>query len=186
SAVLIGVTEGIQPYHGHSMGWGNPTVTGLLAGGLILLAAFAVIESKVAEPMFQMALFRIRAFTAGSIAGLVVAIARGGLQFMVIIWLQGVWLPLHGYDFSNTPLWAGIYLLPLTAGFLLSGPTSGILSDRFGSRGIATAGMVVFGGSFIGLMLLPISFSYWAFALLIAVNGIGSGMFAAPNSSSIM
>jgi MFS family permease len=186
SAVLIGVTEGIQPYHGHSMGWGNPTVTGLLAGGLILLAAFAVIESKVAEPMFQLALFRIRAFTAGSIAGLVVAIARGGLQFMLIIWLQGVWLPLHGDDFSNTPLWAGIYLLPLTAGFLLSGPTSGILSDRFGSRGIATAGMVVFGGSFIGLMLLPISFSYWAFALLIAVNGIGSGMFAAPNSSSIM
>jgi MFS family permease len=105
---------------------------------------------------------------------------------MLIIWLQGIWLPLHGYNFSDTPLWAGIFLLPLTAGFLVSGPTSGILSDRFGSRGIATAGMVVFGGSFIGLMLLPVSFSYWAFALLIAVNGIGSGMFAAPNSSSIM
>jgi MFS family permease len=186
SAVLIGVTEGIQPYHGHAMGWANPTVIGLLAGGLVLLIAFGVIESKVAEPMFQLALFRIRAFTAGSIAGLVVAIARGGLQFMLIIWLQGIWLPLHGYNFSDTPLWAGIFLLPLTAGFLVSGPTSGILSDRFGSRGIATAGMVVFGGSFIGLMLLPVSFSYWAFALLIAVNGIGSGMFAAPNSSSIM
>jgi MFS family permease len=131
-------------------------------------------------------LFRIRAFTAGSIAGLVVAIARGGLQFMLIIWLQGIWLPLHGYAFSETPLWAGIFLLPLTAGFLVSGPTSGILSDRFGSRGIATAGMVVFGGSFIGMMLLPVSFPYWAFALIIALNGIGSGMFGSPNSSSIM
>ncbi len=115
-----------------------------------------------------------------------VAIARGGLQFVLIIWLQGIWLPLHGYDYSETPLWAGIFLLPLTAGFLIFGPVSGTLSDRFGSRGIATAGMAVFGGSFIGLMLLPVNFPYWAFALLIAANGIGSGMFAAPNSSSIM
>ena len=185
-AVLVGITEGIQPYQGHSMGWTNPTVIGLVVGGLVLLIRFGVIESRIAEPMFRLDLFRIRAFTAGSIAGLVVAIARGGQQFMLIIWLQGIWLPLHGYSFSDTPLWAGIFLLPLTAGFLVSGPTSGILSDRFGSRAIATAGMAVFGGSFIGLMLLPVNFPYWAFALLIAVNGIGSGMFAAPNSSSIM
>jgi MFS family permease len=136
--------------------------------------------------MFHVALFKIRAFTAGSIAGLLTAIARGGLQFMLIIWLQGIWLPLHGYAYTETPLWAGIYLLPLTSGFLIAGPTSGILSDRFGSRGIASAGMAVFGGSFIGLMLLPVDFPYWAFALLIAANGIGSGMFASPNSSSIM
>jgi MFS family permease len=185
-SVLIGVTVGIQPYHGQAMGWTSPEVIGLIAGGLILLVAFGVIESRIAEPMFQLSLFRIRAFTAGSVAGFVVAIARGGLQFMLIIWLQGIWLPLHGYDFSQTPLWAGIFLLPLTAGFLASGPTAGMLSDRFGSRGIATAGMVVFGSSFIGLMLLPVDFPYWAFALLIAINGIGSGMFGAPNSSSIM
>ena len=185
-AILVGITEGIQPYRGRSMGWTNPAVIGLIAGGVLLLIAFGVIESRIAEPMFQLGLFRIRSFTAGSIAGLVVAIARGGQQFMLIIWRQGIWLPLHGYSFSDTPLWAGIFLLPLTAGFLVSGPTSGILSDRFGSRGIATAGMVVFGGSFIGLVLLPVNFPYWAFALLIAVNGIGSGMFAAPNSSSIM
>ena len=116
--------------------------------------------------MFQLSLFRIRAFTAGNLAGLAVSIARGGLQFMLIIWLQGIWLPLHGYDYSDTPLWAGIFLLPLTAGFLVSGPVSGILSDRFGARGFATAGMVVFGGSFVGLMLLPVNFPYWAFALL--------------------
>ena len=136
--------------------------------------------------MFELSLFRIRAFTAGNVAGLLVSIARGGLQFVLIIWLQGIWLPLHGYGYSHTPLWAGIFLLPLTAGFLVSGPVSGTLSDKFGSRGIATAGMAVFGGSFIGLMLLPVNFPYWAFALLIAANGIGSGMFAAPNSSSIM
>jgi MFS family permease len=185
-AVLVGVTEGIQPYGHHSMGWENPTVVGLLVGGCALLAAFAIIETRIAEPMFQLSLFRIRAFTAGNIAGFATSIARGGLQFILIIWLQGIWLPLHGYNFSQTPLWAGIFLLPLTAGFLIAGPTSGIMSDRFGSRGIASAGMAVFGGSFIGLIMLPVDFPYWAFAVLIAANGIGSGMFASPNSSSIM
>jgi MFS family permease len=185
-AVLVGVTVGIQPSGGHAMGWTSLAVIGLLDGGVLLLAGFAVIERRIAEPMFQLSLFRIRAFTAGSIASLVVAIARGGQQFMLIIWLQGIWLPRHGYSFSQTPLWAGIFLLPLTAGFLVSGPTAGILSDRFGSRGIASAGALVFGGSFIALMLLPVSFPYRAFAVLIAVNGIGSGMFGAPNSSSIM
>jgi MFS family permease len=185
-SILIAITNGIQPYQGHSMGWTNPVVIGMLAGGVALLAAFAVIESEIAEPMFQLSLFRIRAFTAGNIAGLTVAIARGGLQFMLIIWLQGIWLPLHGYNFSSTPLWAGIFLLPLTAGILISGPISGVLSDRFGARGFATAGMAVFGASFIGLMLLPVDFPYWVFALLTAMNGIGGGMFAAPNSASIM
>ena len=186
SAVLIGVTYGIQPYGGHTMGWTNPWVLAGLIGGVALLAVFGVVETRIAEPMFQLSLFRIRAFTAGNLAGLAVSIARGGLQFMLIIWLQGIWLPLHGYTYSDTPLWAGIFLLPLTAGFLASGPVAGHLSDRFGSRGIATAGMVVFGGSFVGLLLLPVNFPYWAFAVLIAANGIGSGMFAAPNSSSIM
>jgi MFS family permease len=185
-AILIAITNGIQPYRHHTMGWANPEVFGLLAAGAVLLAAFVVIETKVAEPMIQLSLFRIRAFTAGNVAAFAVSIARGGLQFMLIIWLQGIWLPLHGYDYNKTPLWAGIFLLPLTAGFLVSGPVAGTLSDRFGSRGLATAGMVVFAGSFIGLMLLPVDFSYWVFALLLVANGIGSGMFAAPNTSSMM
>ncbi len=184
--ILIGITEGLQPYRHHSMGWTNPLVDVLLIGGLVLLAAFVAIERRVAEPMFQLALFKIRAFTAGNIAGLAVAIARGGLQFMLIIWLQGIWLPLHGYNFSDTPLWAGIFLLPLTFGILVSGPLSGTLSDRFGARGFATAGMVVFGLSFVGLMFVPVNFPYWVFALLIGANGVGGGMFAAPNSASIM
>ena len=185
-AVLIGVTVGIQPAGRHSMSWTTPQVSGLLIGGVLLLAAFVAIEKRVADPMFNLELFRIRAFTAGNIAGLAVAIARGGLQFMLIIWLQGIWLPLHGYAYSDTPLWAGIFLLPLTFGMLLAGPASGWLSDRFGTRGIASAGMLLFGASFIGLLLLPVDFSYWAFALLIGLNGIASGMFAAPNSSAIM
>jgi MFS family permease len=185
-ALLVGVTYGIQPYGRQSMGWTNPVVLGELIGGVVLLAVFVLIETRIAEPMFRIGLLRIRAFTAGNVAGLLVSIARGGIQFMLIIWLQGIWLPLHGYDYSATPLWAGIFLLPMTAGFLVSGPTSGILSDKFGSRGIATAGTAVFAASFVALMLLPVNFPYWAFALLIALNGIGSGMFASPNSSSIM
>ena len=186
SAVLIAITNGIKPYGHHTMGWTNPSVVGSLVGGVILLVAFVMIERRVAAPMFSLALFRIRAFAAGSAAGLIAAAARGGMQFMLIIWLQGIWLPLHGYAYTDTPLWAGIYLLPLTAAFLVSGPASGYLSDRFGSRGFATAGMLVFGASFIGLLALPVDFPYWAFAALIAVNGIGVGMFGAPNSSSIM
>jgi MFS family permease len=185
-AVLVALTIGIQPYGGHTMGWTSPVVIGLLAGGVLLLVAFAMIETRVAEPMFQLGLFKIRAFTAGNVAGLAVAIARGGLQFTLIIWLQGIWLPLHGYNYTDTPLWAGIFLLPLTGGILISGPVSGALSDRFGARGFATAGMAIFGASFIGLIVMPVIFPYWVFALLIFVNGVGGGMFAAPNSASIM
>jgi MFS family permease len=186
SAVLIAVTFGLQPYGGHTMGWTNPLVDVLIVGGLVLLAAFVTIENRVSAPMVQLGLFRLRAFTFGNLAGLAISIGRGGMQFVLIIWLQGIWLPLHGYDYSNTPLWAGIFMLPLTGGFLAAGPVSGYLSDRIGSRGLATGGAVLFGASFLGLMLLPIDFSYWIFAVLIALNGIASGMFASPNSSSIM
>jgi MFS family permease len=185
-SILVGVTYGIQPYRGHTMGWTSPWVLTELVGGVVLLALFVVIESKVVAPMIQPSLFRLRAFTAGNIACFVSSVARGGLQFILILWLQGIWLPLHGYDYSRTPFWCGIFLLPLTVGFILAGPLSGSLSDRFGSRGMATAGMGVFGGSFVGLILLPVSFPYWIFALLIAANGIGTGMFSAPNTSSIM
>jgi MFS family permease len=136
--------------------------------------------------MFRMQLFRIRAFAAGNAASLLGSIARGGLQFMLVIWLAGIWLPQHGYPFEVTPLWAGIYMLPLTAGFLLAGPVSGYLSDRFGPRLFATAGLLVAACAFVGLMLLPVDFPYWAFALIITFNGIGSGLFASPNTSAIM
>jgi MFS family permease len=168
------------------MGWTNPWVLGGLIGGTLLLVGFVLIEPRVTSPMVNLALFRIRAFSAGNLAGFTMALARGGLQFMIVIWLQGIWLPLHGYSFTQTPLWAGIYMLPLTVGFLIAGPISGTLSDRFGSRGLATAGAVLTGAAFIGLMLLPVNFPYVVFALLLALIGAATGMFASPNSSSIM
>src|SRR5450755_2041757 len=136
--------------------------------------------------MFQLGLFRIRAFTAGNIAGLLGALGRGGLQFMLIIWLQGIWLPQHGYSFSQTPLWAGIAMVPLTVGFLIVGPLAGALSDRFGARLFATAGLIVSGIAFLLLELLPINFSYVWFAVLIFVFAVGMGLFFSPNQASVM
>jgi MFS family permease len=185
-AILIAINAGIQPYGTHAMSWTNPAILATIAGGAALLVVFVFVERAVAVPMFRLDLFRIQAFTAGTLASLAASVARGGLQFMLIIWLQGIWLPLHGYDYADTPLWAGIFMLPLTTGFLIAGPVSGWLSDRFGARAFATSGMVLSACSFVGLMLLPIDFPYWAFALLIAATGVGSGMFSAPNTSAIM
>ncbi|MEU9475875.1 MFS transporter [Streptomyces sp. NPDC048191] len=184
--LLAGITYGIQPYGGHPTGWTNPWVLAGLFGGVFLLLTFCLVETRVAEPMFRLSLFRVRAFAAGNVAALLTAIARGGLQFMLIIWLQGIWLPLHGYDFEDTPLWAGIFMLPLTLGFLVAGPVSGYLSDRFGARLFSTAGLVVVAGSFLGLLALPVDFDYGVFATLLLLSGIGQGMFSSPNTSSIM
>ncbi|MGZ4724384.1 MAG: MFS transporter [Ilumatobacteraceae bacterium] len=185
-SILVGITYGLQPHGGSDMGWTGPWVLAELIGGVFLLVAFWLIENRVAEPMFNLELFRIRAFSAGNLAGLLAAIGRGGLQFMLIIWLQGIWLPLHGYNFEDTPLWAGIFMLPLTAGFLIAGPASGWLSDRFGARPFATGGMLVAAMSFGLLMLLPADFGFPVFAALLLANGIGIGMFAAPNTTGIM
>jgi len=185
-AVMVGITYGIQPYGGHTMGWTAPFVVGCLAGGLALLAVFVLIEQRVDEPMFRLDLFRIRAFTAGNLATLLSAIGRGGLQFILIIWLQGIWLPEHGYNFAQTPLWAGIYMLPLIAGFLVAGPLSGYLSDRFGARPFATGGMVLAALSFVLLILLPVDFGYTWFALILLLNGIGMGLFSPPNRAGVM
>jgi MFS family permease len=185
-AVLVGITYGIQPYGGHVMGWTSPLVLSLIGGGLALLVIFCFIETKVPEPMFNLRLFRIRPFTAGNLASLLSGLGRGGLMFILIIWLQGIYLPLHGYSFANTPLWAGIAMLPLTIGFLVAGPVSGYLSDRFGARPFATGGMLVAALSFVLLELLPVNFTYWQFAGILLLNGIGMGLFASPNRAGIM
>src|SRR5438874_8213658 len=184
--VMVGITYGIQPYGGHTMGWTSPLVLTTLLGGVALLVVFCLIETRTAEPMFHLELFRVRAFAAGNLAALLAAIGRGGLQFILIIWLQGIWLPEHGYNFARTPLWAGIYMLPLIAGFLLAGPTSGYLSDRFGARPFATGGMVLAAGSFLLLIVLPVDFSYTWFALILLLNGVGMGLFSSPNSAGVM
>jgi MFS family permease len=186
TAILVGIVYGIEPYGGSSMGWTSPLVLSAFAIGVIFLFSFFVIESKVESPMIDLKLFRIRAFFMGSGAGFLMAVARGGLQFMLIIWLQGIWLPLHGYNYSDTPLWAGIFLLPLTVGFLVAGPLSGFLSDRHGARILSTSGLSLFALSFLGLLFVPTNFSYWVFALLVFANGVGGGMFSAPNSAAVM
>jgi MFS family permease len=184
--VMVAVTYGIRPYGTHPTGWGSPKVLALLAGSVLSLITFAIVEKRVAEPMFRLPLFRIRAFTFGTLSTFLAAVARGGLMFMLIIWLQGIWLPRHGYSFTETPLWAGIYMLPLTLGMLIAGPTSGYLSDRYGARPFATGGMVAAAVSFGLLMLLPIDFAYPMFALILLLTGISMGMFASPNRAAVM
>jgi len=186
TVILIALSYAIMPYGSSSMGWTNPWVLGGLAVGLLMLVGFVLVELRVPDPMFQIHLFGIRMFAMGNIAGFLASVARGGLQFMLIIWLQGIWLPLHGYSFERTPLWAGIYMLPLSVGFLLMGPLSGYLSDRYGSRLFTTLGMVITAAGFVGLTLLPANFSYPVFAGLILLLGLGMGMFSAPNTASIM
>ena len=184
--VLTAITYGIQPYGDQVMAWGSPLVLGLLASGVAMLAAFIWIERRVARPMLDFRLFRIAPFAYGNLANLSSAIGRGGLQFMLIIWLQGIWLPLHGYSFEQTPLWSAIFMLPLTAGFLLAGPAAGYLSDRIGGLPFSVGGMVIGAATFVLLMALPADFSYGTFALLLFANGLGSGLFVAPNSTQIM
>ena len=184
--LLVGITYGIEPAGSSAMGWSSSKVLIELAVGVVVLGVFAVIETKVTDPMFRLKLFRIRAFTAGNVASLLSSLGRGGLMFILIIWLQGIWLPEHGYSFAETPLWAGIFMLPLTVGFLISGPVSGILSDRYGARPFATGGMVAAALSFGLLELLPVDFSYVGFAALLLLNGLAMGLFAAPNRAGIM
>jgi len=184
--VLIGITYGLLPYGGHSMGWTNPKVLVEIFGGLVVLLVFGIVETRVKQPMFRLSLFRIRAFSAGNAASFLASLSRGGLTFMLIIWLQGIWLPLHGYSFSSTPLWAGIYMIPLTVGLLAAAPLSGVLADRYGARPFATGGLVISALSFILLTTLPVNFSYVGFAALIFMNSVGMGMFIAPNQTGIM
>ena len=184
--VLIGITYGLLPYGGHSMGWTNPKVLVEIFGGLLVLIVFGIVETRVKQPMFRLSLFRIRAFSAGNAASFLASLSRGGLTFMLIIWLQGIWLPLHGYSFAATPLWAGIYMIPLTVGLLAAAPLSGLLADRYGARPFATGGLVIAAATFLLLTTLPVNFSYIGFAALIFFNSVGMGMFIAPNQTGIM
>ncbi|HUY07468.1 MAG TPA: MFS transporter [Acidimicrobiales bacterium] len=184
--VLVGITYGLLPYGGHTMGWTSPFVLTMIFGGVAVLIAFCYIETRVTDPMFRLGLFRIKAFAAGNAANLLAALSRGGMMFILIIWLQGIWLPQHGYAFSVTPLWAGIYMLPLTAGFLIAGPACGALADRYGARPFATGGLVLVAGSFLLLEALPVDFPYLGFGATLLLSGIGMGMFGAPNQTGIM
>jgi MFS family permease len=186
TVLLTGITYGIQPYGDSTTGWTNPWVLGSILLGVLLIVAFCCIELRVPQPMVDIRLFRSASFGMGNLAGLMSSVGRGGLQFMLIIWLQGIWLPLHGYSFESTPLWAGIYLLPATFGFLAAAPIAGSLADRFGARPFTIGGMLLMAGAFIALVMIPVNFNYWVFAILVFLNGLGGGIFTAPNTAAIM
>ena len=186
TVLLVGITYGIQPYGDSSTGWTSPWVLGSIGIGVLLLVMFCLVELRVEAPMVDIRLFKSASFGMGNLAGLMSSVGRGGLQFMLIIWLQGIWLPLHGYSFESTPLWAGIYLLPATFGFLVGAPAAGWLSDRFGARPLTVGGMLLMAVTFIALLMIPVNFDYWIFALLVFGNGLGGGIFTAPNTAAIM
>jgi MFS family permease len=183
---LIGITYALLPYGNEPMGWGNPWVAGSLVTGILLLCAFPFIEKRVKDPMFRMDLFRIRNFTYGNAAGFLSALARGGVMIILILLLQGIWLPLHGYSYESTPFWAGVFMLPLTIGFVIMGPISGFFSDKYGARWISTFGMFLVGLSFLILAVLPYNFDYLPFAIALLIMGMGNGMFGSPNAAAIM
>ncbi|MFT4126519.1 MAG: MFS transporter [Gordonia sp. (in: high G+C Gram-positive bacteria)] len=185
-AILVAITYGLQPYGDSEMGWSSPWVLAGLIGGALMLVIFGIIETRVESPLFELSLFRDRSFAFGNLANLMASIGRGGLQFILIIWLQGIWLPQHGYDYSRTPLWAGIYMLPMTVGFLFSAPISGALSDRVGTKWFTTLGMFLTAGTFAAMIAIPVDFDYWLFALILLINGIGMGLFASPNRAEVM
>ena len=184
--ILTGITYALEPYRHSLTGWGNPFVLWMIGGGLALLGVFLLVETRVEAPMFRLSLFRIRPFWAGNLAQFLGAVGRGGFQFMLMIWFQGIWLPMHGYNFTVTPLWAGIYMLPWMLGFVMTGPISGVLSDKFGARPFATGGMLLSAAMFGVMMVFPADFSYWPFAVVLFVSGVANGLFASPNTSSIM
>ena len=184
--IMVGLTYGIEPYASHTMGWTSPLVIGCVSVGLATMLAFAVIERRVATPMFRLPLFRIRAFTAGICASFLAALSRGGLMFMLVIWLQGIWLPLHGYSFERTPLWAGVAMIPLTVGMLIAGPLSGYLSDHFGARPFATGGMLGTAVCFVLLETLPVDFHYWIFGVILFFTGASMAAFGSPNRAGVM
>ncbi len=184
--VLVGITYGLIPYGSSSMGWGSPWVIASFIAGVGLLIAFPFVEMHVSEPMFRLELFKIRVFSAGNIASFLGSLARGGVMIMLIILLQGIWLPLHGYSYSSTPFWAGIFMIPLSIGFVISGPISGWLSDKHGARILATMGMVVAGVTFLAFATFQANFAYLPFAVVLLIMGVGNGLFASPNTASIM
>ena len=184
--ILVATTYGLLPYGHSSMGWSSPWVIGGLAVGAALLGSFLFVETWVRDPMFNLRLFRIRSFAAGNVTALLGSLARGGMMLLLVLWFQGIWLPLHGYSFAETPFWAGVFMMPMIGGFLVAGPLSGWLSDTRGPKLLATTGMVIASATFFGLSLLPTNFAYWEMGVLLFVQGCGMGMFAAPNAAAVM
>jgi EmrB/QacA subfamily drug resistance transporter len=142
------------------------------------LAAFYVMEKKAEQPMMDFGLFHEKLFAYACVVNAINGLARGAVLFVLIFFLQGP----YGLD----PLWAGIMMAPFGAAFMLVGPISGYLSDKYGSRGLATAGLLISSIGLLGLSTITSSTPYWLLALYQALMGGGSGLFASPNTNAIM
>lgn len=184
--ILISITYALIPYGASQTGWSNPYVIGGVVSGVLLLIAFIFLELKSKDPMFNLKLFKEKSFSLSMLSSFLAGGARWGLEFIIIIWLQGIWLPLHGVDFTKTPFVAALYLLPLTVAFLVLGPIAGKLSDKYGPTIIATGGMMINFFAFLLLSTFPVNFNAWYFIAVTTMMGIGQGMFLSPNAASIM
>ncbi len=184
--ISLGFTYTLEPYGNSQMGWGNPWVILSFVIGIIFLLLFIYIEKHVKEPMFNLSLFKIRPFAFGNFSLLFSGLGRGAVMFLVIIWLQGIYLPLHGFSYSETPFWAGIYMLPMLLGMVIFGPIGGALTDIYGARIFATVGMAITTISLFLLTLLPYNFNLLEFEIILFLIGVGGGLFASPNTTAIM
>jgi EmrB/QacA subfamily drug resistance transporter len=184
--ISLGFTYALEPYGGSQLGWYNPWVISAFIFGLLFIIFFLFIEKRADNPLFNLSLFKIRPFAFGNLSLLFNSLARGAVSFLVTIWLQGIYLPLHGYSYTETPFWAGVYMLPMMLGMVSIAPLSGHLTDKYGARIFATTGMAIVGISLYLLTLLPYNFNLLEFELIIFINGLGNGLFASPNTTSIM
>lgn len=185
--ITLGFTYALMPYGNSEMGWTSPLVIASFIAGTALIIAFIPIELRQEEPLFKLSLFRVRPFTYGIMALFLSSLARGGaIMFLLTIWLQGIYLPLHGFSYTETPFWAGIYMLPMLVGTVIMAPIGGSLTDKYGARVIATVGMIIIAISLYLLTLLPYNFDLVKFESILFLNGVGNGLFASPNTTSIM
>lgn len=184
--ILLGVTYGITPYGASIMGWGNPLVLLSIIGGSALLVIFVLWERKANNPMLDLHMFRFRNFSIGSITGFISAMSIMGLLYMLTLLFQGIWLPLHGYSFSITPLWAGIYMLPMTISMGVFGVVAGKLSNKTRIKWFTVFGLILSGMSLFFLSLLPYNFKYYQMMIMLVIFGMGYGLFNSPNIASVM
>ncbi|MHB8460053.1 MAG: MFS transporter [Candidatus Limnocylindrales bacterium] len=159
-------------------GWTTWWIVGGVIAFLVAAPTFLWVESHRAHPLLDLSLFRIRLFAMGNLTSLLNGVARNGVLFLLVFYLQGA----KGDD----PVTAGILLAPLAVGLLVLSPISGALADRYGSRLLATLGMVVTGIGLLGLTTLQVDTPYWQLALWQLVIGAGSGLFNSPNTSAVM
>jgi len=173
---LTGLVLGVS--RGGLSGWTDPLALASLAAAAVLLPTWVVIERRSVAPMLDLGLFSNRLFAAASAASFINGLARFALMFLFVFYYQGAQ--------ANSPIEAGVKLIPLALGMLIASPLSGIYADRHGSRTLAALGMLVSAVGLAGMTTLQVHSPYWQSALWLAFVGVGSGMFNSPNTAAMM